>query len=617
MSDKKTKARHSYFQEDQVQNEMGFTSFMRKIWPYMWTHKAGVLSIIVVVIGFAAAGRLLPIIFGYAIDEGIEKKSMQVVVWVAIGYLALEVIRSGLYFLQSFGIQKLGNRILYELREKLISHVQALSLVYFDKNPVGRTVTRVTNDIASLGEMFSMGFTAIFVSSIEMLAILIAMALISVKLTLVTVIVAPILTWFSLKLSRRIREIFKEAKKKLATINAFTAESLNGMKILQLFAKTEDRQREFDLHSQDYKTLSLKTVKMFAILWPILEFFNAATMATALFFGGLYYKEFGLTIGALTAFLLLVQSFFHPLRVILERYTQFQNSLASADRIFSLMEEETEPLSGQPLPPGRLDGELELCSLSHRYGDNSPWALKDVNLKIRQGESLALVGRTGSGKTTLISLLQRLYTQSGGSIQIGGKALKEISPRDWRRRVGVVLQDNFVFRGTIASNISLDNPDISRERIEWAANEAGCQKLITTHPDGLDAPIEERGANLSVGERQLIAFARVLAFDPDILILDEATANIDSMSEQLIQEATNRVIKGRTSLIIAHRLSTILGCDRIAVLDKGRLIEVGSHQDLMTLGGKYHELYQSQFKEGNQPEASCAKKPSQNLDSCL
>ena len=369
------------------------------------------------------------------------------------------------------------------------------------------------------------------------------------------------------------------------------------MKVLQLFDKTADRQREFNRHSESYKVLSLKTVKLFATLWPILEFFNAATITTALFVGGLYYKEFGLSIGALSAFLLLVQSFFHPLRVILERYTQFQNSLASADRIFSLMEEKTEVLGGTPLPFTRLSGQLTLENLSHRYGKENPWALKDINLEIRAGESLALVGRTGSGKTTLISLLQRLYSQTEGCVIVDGQPLKNIAPRDWRRRVGVVLQDNFIFRGTIASNISLENPDISKERIEWAAREAGCDRLLATHEGGLDAKVEERGNNLSVGERQLIAFARVLAFDPDILILDEATANIDSLSELLIQQATERVTKGRTSLIIAHRLSTILNCDRIAVLDKARLIEVGSHRELLDRKGKYFELYHSQFKE--------------------
>lgn len=350
MSKKVDKTRHSYFQEDQVQSEMGFTAFIRKIFPYMWAHKPGLLSLIAVVILYAVAGRMLPIFFGYAIDEGIKKSDMRVVLWIAVAYLVLEVVRSTLYFAQSYGIQRLGNRILFELREKLIGHVQSLPLVYFDKNPVGRTVTRVTNDIAALGEMFSMGFTAIFVNGVEMIAILIAMSLISVKLTVVTIAIAPVLTVVSLHLSRKIRAVFKEAKQKLATINAFTAESLNGMKVLQLFDKTADRQREFNRHSESYKVLSLKTVKLFATLWPILEFFNAATITTALFVGGLYYKEFGLSIGALSAFLLLVQSFFHPLRVILERYTQFQNSLASADRIFSLMEEKTEVLGGTPYP---------------------------------------------------------------------------------------------------------------------------------------------------------------------------------------------------------------------------------------------------------------------------
>jgi ATP-binding cassette subfamily B protein len=297
----------------------------------------------------------------------------------------------------------------------------------------------------------------------------------------------------------------------------------------------------------------------------------------------------------------MVQSFFQPLKTILERYTQFQNGLASADRIFSLMDEPPEPLDGDSLPNERLSGKIQIRELSHRYSPNGPWALKDINLEIRQGESLALVGRTGSGKTTLISLLQRLYDHTGGSIIIEGRDLRSVSPREWRRRVGVVLQENFIFKGTIAGNISLNDPRISRKQVESAAFEAGCLKLLQTHKGGLDADVEERGNNLSVGEKQLLAFARVLAFNPDILILDEATANIDSISEKLIQDATQRVISGRTSIIIAHRLSTILNCDRIAVLDHGQLLEIGSHVDLMNLKGKYFDLYTSQFKKKREP----------------
>ncbi|MBK8203778.1 MAG: ABC transporter ATP-binding protein [Bdellovibrionales bacterium] len=601
MSAKKSNLDRSFLDEEHIQHQLGFLSFMKRIWPLLWNHSYGFIILILVILSYVVTGRLMPVVFGHAIDEGIRKDDLSLVYQAACVYLVLEILRSTLHFAQTYGIQRLGNRVLYDLREKLISHVQSLPLTYFDKNPVGRTVTRVTNDIAALGELFSLGISAVIVSGIEMLAIVIAMSFISLKLALITTAVAPVLTLLCVHLSRKIRFVFRDAKRKLATINAFTAESLNGLKVLQLFHKTDDRQSEFNRYSEEFKKLNLKTVRLFALLWPIIELFNVIAMTTALFFGGLYREELGLSLGALTTFLLMVQSFFQPLKTILERYTQFQNGLASADRIFSLMDEPPEPLDGDSLPSERLSGKIQIRELSHRYSPKGPWALKDINLDIRQGESLALVGRTGSGKTTLISLLQRLYDHTGGSIIIEGRDLRSVSPREWRRRVGVVLQENFIFKGTIAGNISLNDPRISRNQVESAAFEAGCLKLLQTHKGGLDADVEERGNNLSVGERQLIAFARVLAFNPDILILDEATANIDSISEKLIQDATQRVISGRTSIIIAHRLSTILNCDRIAVLDHGQLLEIGSHLDLMNLKGKYFDLYTSQFKKKREP----------------
>ena len=295
------------------------------------------------------------------------------------------------------------------------------------------------------------------------------------------------------------------------------------------------------------------------------------------------------------AFILHVRDFIQPLRVILEKYQNFQNSLAGAERIFTLLDEKREDTSGESLKSGRSSGEIEFKNLSFRYGTTLPWVLNDVSFKAPAGKSVALVGRTGSGKSTTIALMQRFYDFEEGDVILDGRSLKSIGRADLRKRVGVVQQDTFMFRGTIADNIGLGDPSITREQIEHAALRASCRELLFRHVGGLDAKVEERGANLSFGERQLIAFARVLAFDPDILILDEATANIDSQSEQLIQKATREITKGRTSIIIAHRISTILDCDQILVLDQGRLIEQGTHSQLMAKGGHYYRLSASQF----------------------
>lgn len=591
MNSKKASLRRSFFEEAIQKDRMGFIAVIKKVWPLLKCYRMRIGLLLAVVISYVVIGRVLPVIFGYAIDSGIKQKSLPAIYHAAILYFVLEVLRTLFRFTQNYGFQKLGNRALFLLRERLIKHVQSLPLNYFDKNPAGRTVSRITNDIAAIGELFGPGFTTIFISSIEIIGILIGMTLVSPKLTLVVILLAPPLSYFCMHLSRKIRGVFQEAKQKLATINAFTAESLSGLKIIQLFHKSRDRQEEFDRYSAEYLHLNLKTVGLFALLWPVLEFFNMATMISAIFIGGLYREELGLSLGQLTTYLLMAQSFFQPLRIILERYTQFQNSLASADRIFALLEEPMESQEGQLLTESGITGPIRFQNISHRYDPSGPWALKNINIELFPGESLALVGRTGSGKTTLISLLQQLYLPTEGNILINDRPLSCISLKSWREKVGVVLQDNFIFKGTIASNISFNNPKITRDRIEWAAAHSGCHRLLINHPEGLDAQVEERGANLSVGEKQLIAFARVLAFDPEVFILDEATSNIDSISEDLIQKATIEVISKRTSVIIAHRLSTVLGCDRIALLDKGELLEIGTHQELMDKKGAYFELY--------------------------
>jgi ATP-binding cassette subfamily B protein len=305
-------------------------------------------------------------------------------------------------------------------------------------------------------------------------------------------------------------------------------------------------------------------------MWPVVEGFNILNLALSLFLGAYLHEAVGLSLGSLSAYIFLLQGFFKPLKTILERYNQLQNSLASADRVFHLLEEPAEIIDGTAFPPQRLQGEIEFKNLTFRYSEKSPYVLHNVNLKVPPHSSLALVGRTGSGKSTMVALLQKFHELDQGDITIDGLSLREISPKALRPRVGVVQQDGFVFSGSIYANISLFNPEVTVERAIWAAEQAQLHEVLRKH-GGLNGWILERGANLSAGERQLLAFARVLAFDPDILILDEATANIDSLSEQRIQKATENVTRDRTSIIIAHRLSTILHCDQVAVLDHGRL----------------------------------------------
>jgi ATP-binding cassette subfamily B multidrug efflux pump len=583
--------------EDRVRIGTTLYEMMRHLWPYFMRQKLLFWLTLVCVFTVAAAGRLTITVFGWAIDNGILKKDPQVVAWAAVAFAVLAIGRCYMTFLQAYLFAKIGNRALYEIREELVAHVQHLPLTYFDRNPSGRIVTRITNDVVSLGELFTEGLINIFAGAIALVAIVIAMLAISVKMTLWTLLVAPVLLWVVKVLSARILIVLRGSKAKIAALNAFVAESISGMRVLQLFGKAETFNGKFAALSVDYREQQLESVQLYALLWPAVNFFSAASVAIALYTGGVMIFRDAITAGAMVAFILHVRAFMDPLHMILEKYQNLQNSLSGAERIFTLLEEAQEDRSGPVLANRRLNGAIEFQKMDFSYGPGLANALDQIDLTIEPGQSVALVGRTGSGKSTTISLLQRFYEPTAGHIIIDGMNLGQMARAEVRARIGVVQQDTFMFRGTIAQNISLGDPRLTTKMIEDAAERACLKEMLTRHSLGLDARVEERGANLSFGEKQLVAFARILAFDPDILILDEATANIDSHSEHLIQEATKRVRAGRTSIVIAHRISTILDCDKIVVLDKGKIMEVGTHRDLYDKGGIYRKLCDSQFNE--------------------
>lgn len=576
--------------EDIIKTTVTYPIMFKRLWPYTRRHPwmfAGVLVIILVLTGIS---RLIPFMIGYAIDHGVVAKDISLFKTIALIYLGLEFSRTALSFGQNYMFQLLGNRVLYYLREDLIRHTQALPLQYFNKTPTGRTVTRIANDVSALGDLFTDGVINIFINLVTLVAIIIAMSLISVKLTLITLAASPIFIFMAILLSNKIREILREQKKKLSNINSFLAENLNGIKVVQLYNRVPKNLKMFQDLSEDYRTSNMNSVRSYASMFPIMNCFTAITISSAMYFGGWFSFDGALTIGAVVAFLMNAQDFVPPLRDILEKYQQFQNSLTSAERIFTLMDEpaESELPGAQELT--RLKGQIQIKNLNFRYEEHLPLVLKNIQLQIEAGESVALVGRTGSGKSTFISLLQRFYEAPAGSIEIDGQPLEKISRHAIRSRIGVVQQDNFIFRGTIAENVSLGDPRISLETVEKALTQTGYMDLLRRTGRDLQSPVEERGANLSVGERQLIAFARILAFDPDIFILDEATANIDSESELILQKATQEVMKSRTSIIIAHRLSTVRECNRIIVLKEGEIVEVGPHAELMDRKGLYYQL---------------------------
>ena len=580
----------NFMHEDLVKTKITYWGLFKRLWPYARKEKVLLFSAIIAVLGGAIVARMVPALIGYAIDHGYKEKSVSIFTQVAYGYLALEILRSCFSFANVYLFQLFGNRMLFHLREDLMSHAQRLPLQFFNKTPTGRIVTRLTNDVMSLGELFSDGVISVFTHMVVIVSVVVALALISWKLTIVSLILAPFFIAASFYLSNRIREILREQKKKLSLINAFLAENLNGIKVVQLYNRLARNREQFSTLSLDYRDTNMRSIRRYALMQPIMNLFNATTITSALYFGGLLSAENAIGIGALVAFLMNIQDFIPPLREILEKYQQFQNSLTSAERIFTLMDEgkETEKADVQPVDGVR--GNIEIRDLNFQYERDLPFVLKNIDLNIKAGESIALVGRTGSGKSTFISLLQRFYDAPENTVFIDGHALETLPRKNVRQHVGVVQQDNFIFRGTVRDNIGLGDTRVSAEQIQKACDKTGYSDLLTRTGRTLDSTVEERGANLSVGERQLISFARILAFNPDILILDEATANIDSESEHIIQEATKEITKGRTSIIIAHRLSTIEQCDRIVVLDHGEIKEVGSHAELMQAQGLYYQF---------------------------
>lgn len=576
-----------YMSEDQVKANITFTQMLKGIWPFAKRHPFVLGASILSVFGVAASSRLLPTIIGYAIDHGIVAKDAGVLQKAAILFLLIEILHTAFLFLYTYLFQWFGNRILFYIREKLIAHTLQLPMTYFDKTPIGRVVTRLTNDTSTLGEVFTDGIINVGTETVVLISIIISMLIISPKLALATIFTAPLFIYFSYRITEKIRIILRDSKKSLSILNSFTAENLNGIKIIQLFNRIPRNRKKFAGLSRDYRNILIESIRHYALMQPVMNLFNAITITIALYYGGILGSEGSLAIGAMVAFLMHVQDMIPPMREILEKYQQFQNSLTSAERVFQLLDEKTEHLADEVRNLSKAKGELRIVNLNFRYSPELPHVLHDLNFEVKSGQSFALIGRTGSGKTTFISLLQRFYNAPENAIFLDGVDITKLKREDLRRHIGVVQQDNFIFRGSLRDNITLLNPTIRDAQVLDALEKIGYLKLLERSNRTLETKIEERGANLSVGERQLIAFARILAFQPDILILDEATANIDSESETLIQKATLEVTKGRTSLIIAHRLSTIQHCDQILLLENGKIRERGSHQELIQLNGHY------------------------------
>jgi ABC-type multidrug transport system fused ATPase/permease subunit len=502
-----------------------------------------------------------------------------------------------LEYLQVYLMEYIGQRAMYDMRMQIFSHVQDLSLAFFDKNPVGRILTRITSDVNVLNEMFTSGVVAIFGDIFVLIGIVIVMLLLNWQIALIVFSVTPLLVIATAIFRKKVRQSYRDARTATARINAYTQEHITGISVLQSFTAEKRAYAGFNEINKTLMNARLRSVFYYAVFFPVVEFIGALSLAFIIGYGGIKILAGTLSLGALVAFIQYADRFYRPIRDLSEKYNILQSAMASSERIFKLLD--TKSGINSPEKPVFLNdvrGEIEFKDLYFEYEKDNP-VLRGVNLKIQPGEKIAIVGATGSGKTTLISLLCRFYEYQKGDILIDGVSLKKIKEKDLRRNMALVLQDVFLFSGDIKRNIRLDSEEIPLARIKQVAFEVGADEFINNLDGGFDFQLKERGLNLSVGQRQLIAFARALAFDPAILILDEATSSVDTQAEILIQKALKRLLAGKTSIIIAHRLSTIKGVDRIVVVHRGEIRETGTHDELLQKRGIYFRLYQLQYKD--------------------
>jgi ATP-binding cassette, subfamily B, multidrug efflux pump len=480
---------------------------------------------------------------------------------------------------------------------QLFRHLQRLSIGYFDRHPVGRLMTRVTSDVETLNELFSSGVVTIFGDAFTLVAIMMMMLAIDVRLALVTFAVIP-LVWLTARVFRRqVRQAFGDIRVRLARLNAFLQERLSGMRVVQLFGREEDTARRFGVLNREHLDAHLRSITIYAVFFPAVEVLTAVAMALLLWYGGLRVLDSTLTVGVLAAFIQYTRRFFQPLQDLSEKFNLLQSAMASSERVFALLDEPVtvrEP--DHPLHlPRPVRGEVRFEGVWFRYRPDGAWVLRDVSFTASPGQTIALVGHTGAGKTTIVNLLLRYYDPERGRITVDGIDIRELSTADLRSIIGFVQQDLFLFTGDILHNLTLDAP-ITPEAARQAARRVGADRFIERLPSAWHHELGERGRSLSVGERQLLSFARALALDPRILVLDEATSSVDAEAEALIQRAIAELMAGRTSLVVAHRLSTILHADEILVLHHGEIRERGSHRELLAQHGLYDRLYQLQLR---------------------
>lgn len=594
-----------YFEEDQL-GQVGDLRLWRRIFAYIAPYRRSVAGAILLSLLVVGASLALPYLLRLGVDHYIVHTGPALAVRLSglahLSVFFLVVMFTG--FLANFAqvtlLEWTGQGIMHRMRQDLFSHLLELDFAFFSRQPVGKLVTRLTNDIQNMHEMFTSVIVTLFNDFIRIGGILLMLFWMDWRLALAMSLFLPLIlvnmTWFS----RLAREAFRAIRTSLARINAFLQESLSGMAVIQLFLRERDTERRFAAINQTFFERAFHQIKIFGVFMPFIETLNVFSTGVIIWYGGREILRGRMTIGILVAFLSYMRLFFQPMRELSQKYSIIQSAMASAERLFQLLDTRSAlPLPPSPLKPLEVRGKLVLDHVSFSYDAKQP-VIRELSLSVTPGETVAIVGPTGAGKTTIINLLERFYDPEQGSILLDGIEISRLDPRWLRRQIGLVMQEVYIMPASVRENILLDR-QLADADLEYILREAQLTETVARLPEGWDTLIGEGGIELSTGQRQLLAFARVLARDPRILVLDEATANVDSETEQRIERAIATALAGRTSLVIAHRLSTIRRADRIVVMEKGRIIEQGSHEELMARAGLYRHL---QLLQGNNTSLS-------------
>jgi len=571
------------------------TKVLKQLYRYVQPYKFQFYLLVFLTISLALLAPTRPYFIQVAIDDYVaigDSAGLVRMIYILVGLMILQAV---VQWAHTFYSGWIGQVIIRDLRVKLFNHLLKLKLKFFDNTPIGRLVTRNVSDIETLADVFSEGLAAIIGDLLQLVTILAVMFYIDWKLTLVSLCTLPLMIISTYIFKEKIKVTFNDVRNAVSNLNSFLQEHITGMNIVQIFNREEREFDKFKEINREHRTAHIRSVLYYSIYFPVAEIIQAMGIGLVVWYGAVGVLGMELQVGVLISFIMYLQLFFRPIRMIADRFNTLQMGVVSSSRIFKLLDSDEYIANEGDFKPEKVKGNIQFQNLWFAYVDED-YVLKNINFEVKSGQTVALVGATGAGKSSIINLLSRFYEINKGAITIDGTDIRDFELGTLRKHIGVVLQDVFLFSNTIYYNITLGNPKITREQVMEAAEMVGARKFIERLPGGLDYNVMERGATLSVGQRQLISFVRAMVYNPEILILDEATSSVDTETEELIQESIEKMMKGRTSIVIAHRLSTIQKADQIIVLHKGEIMEQGRHDELLEKGGYYTQLHQMQLK---------------------